>query len=185
MGMQKGKRPYTALSGDGGFTLIEILMVIVILGIISAGMTVFLFQGVKSLEKVDASKDLKEEATLAFERFSKEARLVRCAIAGNSCAPGVGDILTMTASDFRFVNINGETRRFRASGGSLLFTEGANPEVALSGNVSNSGPFEYLKQDSTAAPSAADVWRIVINLTLAKGPDSADFKAGVHPRSFR
>ncbi|MBI5344799.1 MAG: type II secretion system protein [Deltaproteobacteria bacterium] len=181
-----GKEPLKkAFSWSSGFTLIEILMSIVVLGIISAGVTIFLFQGVKSLEKLDTTKDQTEEAALAFERFAKESRLVRCAVAGGRCTPSSADILTMTSSEVRFVNINGEAKRFRVSGGAFLFTDGSNPEVTLSGNVSNIAPFEYLKQDSTVAALPADVWRIDISLTLTRGSDSADFKAGVHPRSFR
>ncbi|MBI5237570.1 MAG: prepilin-type N-terminal cleavage/methylation domain-containing protein [Deltaproteobacteria bacterium] len=172
-----------------GFTLIELLMAIVLLGIVGAGISVLLFQGTKSFEITDITKDLKEDGTLAVERLSREIRLVRCTTAGNNCNPQAADIISMTATELRFVNINGEGRgvRYDSGAGTMLLRQGSgagDPEDILVTNVS-AMTITYLKKDSTAAAAAADVWRINISFTLTKGDTAMSFEAAAHPRSFR
>ncbi len=172
-----------------GFTLIELLMAIVLLGIVGAGISVLLFQGTKSFEMTDLTKDLKEDGTLAVERLSREIRLVRCTTAGNNCNPQATDIISMTAAEFRFVNINGEGRgaRYDSGAGTMLLRQGSgagDPEDILVSNIT-AMTISYLKKDSAAAAAAADVWRINISFTLTKGDGAMSFEAAVHPRSFR
>ena len=67
---------------ESGFTLIEIIMVIVLLGIVSFTAATLLYQGAKSFESLDVRKDLTEGATVAVERITRELRIVRCTTAG-------------------------------------------------------------------------------------------------------
>lgn len=164
-------------------------MAIVLLGIVGAGISVLLFQGTKSFEIADVTKDLKEDGTLAVERLSREIRLLRCTTVGNNCNPQATDIISMTATEFRFVNINGEGKgiRYDSVAGTMLLRQGSgagDQEDILVANVS-SMTITYLKKDSTAAAAAADVWRINISFTLAKADNAMSFEAAVHPRSFR
>lgn len=63
-----------AIGGQKGFTLIEIVMVIVILGVIGAFTFQFVAQGVLAFKKSSARKDLYDQGRLALERMVRELR---------------------------------------------------------------------------------------------------------------
>ncbi|MBI5469392.1 MAG: prepilin-type N-terminal cleavage/methylation domain-containing protein [Deltaproteobacteria bacterium] len=176
----------TALTGEKGFTLIEILMAIVIIGIVSAVAGMMIYEGARSFGAMDARSELSADGLLAVERASRELRLVRCTASGNSCAPQAADITAWTASEVRFVNTLSEGRGLRLDAGALKLRQGSiavDPEDALANNVSALS-FEYLKTDGSAASAVSDIWIINMNLTLTSGAESLDLKASIHPRSF-
>ncbi len=169
-----------------GFTLIEVLMVIVLLGIVGATVSSLLFQGARSLEVQDKRGTITAEAALAFERMTREIRLMRCTTAGVSCNPTSSDLTAMTATEIRFVTTDEWGRGFRLNAGGLYLRDGStgiDPEYLLAGNVS-ALTIEYLKADGTAAAAVGDVWRINVTMTITDGAESVDFKSSVHPRSF-
>ncbi len=63
-----------AIGGQKGFTLVEIVMVIVILGVIGAFTFHFVGQGVLAFKKSSARKDLYDQGRLAMERMVRELR---------------------------------------------------------------------------------------------------------------
>jgi prepilin-type N-terminal cleavage/methylation domain-containing protein len=63
-----------AVGGQKGFTLIEIVMVIVILGVIGAFTFQFVAHGVQAFKKSSARKDLYDQGRLALERMVRELR---------------------------------------------------------------------------------------------------------------
>lgn len=170
-----------------GFTLIEVLMTIILMGII--GLTVFmlLYQGVESFDALDKRKDVMLKGNLAVERMTRELRLIACTQAGNNCNPQAADITNMGASELRFVNTDYRGRGLRLDAGAIKLRQGStavDPEDALIDGV-NSLTFEYFKQDGTTASAVNDIWRIDVSFTAASGDESMPFKASVHPRSFR
>lgn len=173
--------------GDKGFTLIEVLMSIVVIGIISAVAATLLLQGARSFQTIDSLKELTQQGTLALERISRELRLMACTKAGNACVPQATDITAMNPSEIRFVNADSIGRGFRIDAGAIKLRQGSasgDPEDVLASGAS-SLTFEYLKKDGSGAAAVTDVWTINVTLTLQSGPESLDFKASVHPRSFR
>lgn len=70
------------IGGQKGYTLIEIVIVIVILGIIGGFTFQMVAAGVQAFKKTSARKDLFDEARLAMERMAREIRdakeLVAC-----------------------------------------------------------------------------------------------------------
>jgi prepilin-type N-terminal cleavage/methylation domain-containing protein len=64
----------TAVRGQKGYTLIEIVMVIVILGVIGAFTFQFVAHGVQAFKKSSARKDLYDQGRLALERMVRELR---------------------------------------------------------------------------------------------------------------
>jgi prepilin-type N-terminal cleavage/methylation domain-containing protein len=64
----------TAIGGQKGFTLVEMVMVIVILGVIGAFTFQFVAQGVQAFKKSSARKDLYDQGRLALERMVRELR---------------------------------------------------------------------------------------------------------------
>ncbi len=68
------KAPIRLLRGQKGFTLIEIVMVIVILGVIGAFTFQFVGHAVQAFKKSSARKDLYDQGRLALERMTRELR---------------------------------------------------------------------------------------------------------------
>jgi prepilin-type N-terminal cleavage/methylation domain-containing protein len=62
------------IGGQSGYTLIEIVMVIVILGVIGAFTFQFVAHGVQAFKKSSARKDLYDQGRLALERMVRELR---------------------------------------------------------------------------------------------------------------
>lgn len=174
--------------GTRGFTLIETVMVIVLVGIIGTVVASILFQGSKSIEAGETRKEISSQGRLAVERASREMRLARCTTAGNSCKPQAADITAWTATDLRFVTTNYERVGLRFDAGQLKFSYGAgpvpDPEYALANNVS-AASFEYLKSDGTPAAAVNEIWTIRLDMTLTSRTESVPFRASVHPRPFR
>ncbi|MBI2413988.1 MAG: type II secretion system protein [Deltaproteobacteria bacterium] len=171
-----------------GFTLIETVMVIVLVGVIGTVVSSLLYQGSKSIEAGDVRKELSSQGRLAVERASREMRLMRCTTAGNSCKPQAADITAWTATDIRFVTTNYERIGLRFDAGQLKLSYGTGPapdvEYALANNLS-AASFEYLKSDGTPAAAVNEIWTIRLDMTLASGAETVPFRASVHPRSFR
>jgi prepilin-type N-terminal cleavage/methylation domain-containing protein len=67
-----GKKMPRAIGGQKGYTLIEIVMVIVILGVIGAFTFQFVAHGVQAFKKSSARKDLYDQGRLALERMVRE-----------------------------------------------------------------------------------------------------------------
>ncbi|HAO93553.1 MAG: hypothetical protein A2X99_09155 [Deltaproteobacteria bacterium GWB2_55_19] len=179
----------TAPFDKRGFTLIETVMVIVLVGIIGTVVSSILFQGAKSLETGDVRKELSSQGRLVVERASREMRLMRCTTAGNSCTPQAADVTTWTATDLKFVTTNYERVGLRYDAGTLKLSYGTgaaavDPEYTLADNVATAS-FEYLKNDGTPAAAVNEIWVIILNMTLGSGAESVPFRASVHPRSLR
>lgn len=68
---------------EGGFTLIEILMGFVTLGIIMGVVFTFLFRGVDRYERIEGSIERQEMARMAFERLQREIRHIEIGMAAN------------------------------------------------------------------------------------------------------
>lgn len=172
---------------QSGFTVIELILSMVLMGIVAVTAGMLIYQGARSFEALSDQKEVTQQATLALERVSRELRPMKCTASGNSCTASASDIPVMTASELRFLNSNFEGRGLRLSGSTLLLRDGTgagDPEYALATGVS-SLTFEYLKADGTAAASVADLWTVSMNMALASGQATIVVKASVHPRSFR
>lgn len=172
---------------DKGFTLIEMVLSITLLGLVAVTIGMLIYQGTKSYDMLSSQKEIAQQGALAMERLSRELRLVRCTEAGSSCTPSASDILAMTASEVRFVTTDLEGRGFRLDGNTLKARDGSgalDPEYALTDRVT-SLTFEYLQDDGSAASTPSEVWLIDVEMTLSDGTESFPLKARVHPRSFR
>ncbi len=177
------------LGNSGGFTLIEIVMVVVIIGIIGLTVGMLMFQGTSALKTMDTRSSLRAEGVLAFERLSREFRGIRCTTVGNSCTPtaALTDINTWTATELRYITTEYEGRGVRLSGTDLLLRRGsgaADPEDILVSDLS-AFTLTYLQSDGTAAASVGTIWTVVADMTITRDGESVNYRAAVHPRSFR
>jgi prepilin-type N-terminal cleavage/methylation domain-containing protein len=161
------------LRQQAGFTLVELVLTIVLVGIISGVGAIVLRQGVSAFISEDARANVTNDGRLAIERMAREIRTIRSRTAG--------DLSTMTAATLTFVDIDGNPAITYTSGGGNITRNG----TVLASGDSASLAFSYFQQDGvTVAAAAAQVWTIEINLTLTKGSESQPFRVRVHPRNF-
>ena len=160
-----------------GFTLIEIIMAIVVVGALAGGVMVFVTQGVDIWNFVTFRNDESAQARLALDRMVKEIRQVY----------DKASVTTASADDFNFVSYYNNTTynvEFVKSGSNLM----RNSDV-LCDNVS-SLQFQYydinnnLLSTPLVLPDETDIRRIKITLTVTSGDQSITLKSQVYPRNF-
>lgn len=64
----------TGINGSKGFTIIELIVVIIILGVVGVFTFQFLASGIQTYITMQKQKDLLDEARLCLERMSREIR---------------------------------------------------------------------------------------------------------------
>ena len=135
-----------------GFTLIELIFVIILLGIIGAIGSQMLTQGLNSFITQKNITNAIWQGQLAMERMTREIRYVRSA----------GDIIINTSGEFKFVDIYGESIDYKLSGSNLL----RNTKTIANGV--NTLTFSYSDQSGNAVSGTTDVHYvgITMNVTL-------------------
>ncbi len=162
---------YRYKNNQNGFTLIELIMVIIITSIIASVAAIIILEGAKSYQKEVSYSDIHNQGRLAIERMAREIRLIRSATAA--------DISTMTATNIVFNDINGTNIQFSFAGSAI-----SRSGNTLANNV-QSLTFSYYQQDgTTVAASAAQVWFIQIDLTTVNAGETLSMRLRVHPRNF-
>lgn len=159
-----------------GFTLIELIIVVVILAVI-AGITVnIIYNASDAWQFIKLRKDISQQTRVAMERMVRQIRLIR-----NSQSVLIANNRTIS-----FYDNSGITVTFLWSGnqGDSLF-QGSNP---LAENVSNFN-LEYRDINDTLLnppilSPTTNIWRIIIDLTLTKEGQSITLRSEVHPMNF-
>jgi prepilin-type N-terminal cleavage/methylation domain-containing protein len=166
-----------------GFTLIEAVITIVIVGILSSIAAVIIIEGVKASAKEENLSGVHYQARIAMERMEREIRLIRSQTAG--------DIPTMAATDLIFCDVTGKAVEFQLAGSVLNRRESATcSPLAWGGwNTLSSGgvnplTFTYLDLTGAGGATAANLWFVDINLTDTQGSDSLPMRSRVHPMNF-
>lgn len=175
------------MADQKGFTLIEMVMSLVLLGIIAVTAGMLIYQGTRSYETLSDQSEAARQASLALERVSRELRSMRCTPSGNSCTPTSTDVPVMTASEVRFLNGSLEGRGLRLDADTLRLRTGTgntDPEYALATGIT-ALTFEYLKPDGSTASLPDEIWTINVNMSFTHGQAVLPVKASVHPRGFR
>lgn len=162
-------RPY---SNQRGFTLIEMIMVIVLISIIAGIAAMIILEGAKSYQKEVSFSDIHNQGRLAIERMAREIRLIRSATAT--------DMTTSypTATSLQFNDVNGANIQFNLVGSTL-----SRSGNTLANNV-QSLTFSYYQSDGVPAAGAAQVWFIQIDLTTVNAGETLPLRVRVHPRNF-
>ncbi len=170
-------------SNSKGFTLIEAIITIVIVGIISGIAALIILEAMKASSKEQNLSDAHYQAKIAMERMAREIRLIR--------SQTVGDIPTMAAAGLVFCDVTGRAIEFQLSGTALNRRESAtcSPPVwggwnALSSNGVNPLTFTYLDSAGAGGATAANLWFVEIDMTDTQGSESLQMRTRVHPRNF-
>lgn len=158
-----------------GFTLIEFVVVIVILGLIASVGSQMLVQGFKSQ---NSSRDITVsdwQARIILERISRELQWIR----SNRAA----DLTISPTTSITFIDADGDTVIYALSGTSLTRQENGGTAQVLADNVS-ALTFSY--QDSSVATTATvtSVRYITVDFTITQGDVLRSYKTTVFPRNF-
>lgn len=164
---------------NGGFTLVELVIVIVVAGLIAGTFVRYITEGTRMFEQVDTRKELMMEARQALMRTVREIRQIRSSV----------DVVAADATNLAFFGVQDSLVSFSWTGlpgDGLLMTRGA-LTAAVAASV-DSLAFSYLKVDGTAAaplvsPSTTDIYRVGIFLRLARGSDVVAVQTATYIRN--
>ncbi len=160
-----------------GFTLIELIMVIVIMGIFATSAGIFSQRIVlDSVQMVDYRGELTDSAQSTLILVSREIRMIRAH----------EDIHTIGDQSFVFDNADG-TRVTYAKSGTDLVRSASGQTNTLCANLANDQVFVYktCQGEDASLGEEEDVCIIEVHLDLVKGNEEKKLSAVVYPRSFR
>ncbi len=80
-----------------GFTLVECVIVILVVGVISSVLAVIILKGVGAFDSIVTRGSLMEEAEFSMEKMTREIRNIR----------SVAEIAEADSDRFRFIDVNG------------------------------------------------------------------------------
>ena len=162
------------LKSTKGFTLIEIIVVIVILSIVSAITIKFLTDSLRVYTMTVKQKILFDEGKLALERMCRDirdARSITTPLAGAS-----GNLITFTRNNATFQDVAAENITFRLTGTTLEKVK-ASP-VATSSLASNVFTFTV-----TRGAGANTEITLLLNLLLGTG-ENVTLQTKVYPKNL-
>jgi prepilin-type N-terminal cleavage/methylation domain-containing protein len=163
-----------------GFTMIELVIVIVLVSVAALVFSKMFIEAVRSYEWVDVEKEKLQEARYAQERMTREFRRVRDNVSINAA----------TATTFTFVDRDAATISISwngVKGTDLVYTKNGTARVLAAGV--DSLAFAYWKTNGTVAtpvvsPSTTDIWRITTYLRLAKAGHTVETVGAAYVRSL-
>jgi prepilin-type N-terminal cleavage/methylation domain-containing protein len=157
-----------------GFTLIEIVVVIVLTGIIAGIVATLIMQAARAYSDEQLRSGAQYQTRLAVERISREARQVRrCAEITAPANP---------SATLQFTDITGAAVSFAVAGGNL--TRGAD---VLASGVTSAQPFRFLDRSgnpTTSCVAPNDIWYVEVDVSTALGAEIARVRTRVHPGNF-
>lgn len=164
-----------AVKGRRSFTLIEVILAIVVVGVIASGFAIFSQKvAVDSAQMVSIRGDLNNEARRALTMMSREIRMVKDAYG----------VENAESQRLEFNDVNSTSIEYSLSGTDLM----RNSDVLCSYVVSFQ--FTYInRQGNTIAspkvfPQKTDIWLVKMNLGLKKGDEQKSVGMVVRPRNF-
>ena len=153
--------------------MVELLLVIILLGIVSAIAAVPVMEGARAYISAEVRTDLTSQGRLAIERMAREVRTVRSRTAAD--LPGCCSAATLS-----FIDMAGNTITYSSDGVNIL--RNGTPLASAS---AVSLTFLYYQPDGiTAATVATQVWAIQIDMTATRSGETHAFRIRTHPRNF-
>lgn len=151
-----------------GFTLIELVIVIIITGILAASITSLISQGSIAYLTAQNITDADWQARLAIERMVRDIRAIRSS----------ADISTASATQLTFTDFGGTSISYTLSGTSLL----RNSQILADGISALS--FTYYDENGASGASAITLRYVKIALTITQKNTNFQIITMVNPRNL-
>lgn len=151
-----------------GFTLVEMVAVITILGIVGMVSSYVIFESTKVYARTLPWLDASYQCRLAVEQMKSELRDLE-----------PGSLTTFTPIALTFQLLSGQPLTYSLAGSNLL----RNGDLLAKGVQAFS--LTYRKRDGTSALIAADVHLLELDLTVQAGGQTCRVQTAVFPRSLR
>ena len=152
-------------SRQDGFTLIELVVVIVLTAILAVAVAPLLTSGVQAFGATSSSLDALSKLRYATARMAREIREIRRDPANTADY----DISTMTATTLAFTKTDGTSVTITSSPPDVLLSYSTPAVSAILTDEVSSLVFSYLKIDgATPATGPSDVAFVRIDLTLTQ-----------------
>mgnify|MGYP003394064802 CR=1 FL=1 len=161
-----------------GFTLIEVIIVITIVGIVSVIIGSMLLGVVKAWTFKINRNDILWDGRIALDRITREIRTVK-----NNTS-----VTTASSSQFRFTDAGNKDITYSLSSTNLNRTENGTANL-LAADVS-ALTFTYYDTNGntiatpTVSPSATNIRRVRINLTLTKNGQNIYLQSDASTKNF-
>lgn len=160
-----------------GFTLIELIIVIIILTVIG-GITVnIIYNASDAWQFIKLRKDISQQGRVAMERMARQIRLVRDA----------SSVSAANNRTFSFFATDGITNTFSWSGtpgDSLLQNTNVLAENVQNFNLEYRDTNDAVVPLPIISPNPTNIWRIIINLSLTKNGQNISLESEVHPMNL-
>ena len=159
-------------NSQSGFSFLEMVLVIALIGIIAGVMSQMFVWGVDMFDTVSTRKDSMQSGRIGAEFLVSDLRSIS----------GADNITTATTTNLIFDNIDSETINYAYSGGSL--TRNSN---SLLVGLSN---FQFTYRDvdgndlSSPVSSPENIWKISFSVDATVDGDPFHLETSVVPRSF-
>lgn len=140
------------LTKQHAFTLIELIIVIVLMGLLASVAARILAEGLRSLLTARQLTEANWQGQLAVERMLRDLRSVRSA----------NDISISTANEFAFTNMDGNTVDYKLTGSSLM--QGSN---VLADGI-NTLTFTYYNQNGTSGATGTAIHYVKASLNVTQ-----------------
>lgn len=153
-----------------GFTLIELVVTTLVMGVIAYVVAIALSAGMKSYFTTDFREEALDQARVAMERMTREIRNLRDSSGAS--------VLVASTTRFNYVDTDGNTVDFTW----------ANPNITRNGSVLSTNitgcTFGYVRANGTvdATFSAANTKRIRITIVSTVKTESVRIQSEIWPR---
>lgn len=164
-----------------GFSLAELIMVIVILGILGAFVGPVLMNAMRSYGTVQTSVATQAKMRYAMERMGREMRDIRRQTTDSTFL----DITSMTASSMAFFKTDGTQVILNGIGPSVNLAYVGTATGILTDQVqAGSFALAYFQQDASTVPlTAASISFVQISMTLTEGTNTFPARVRVDLRN--
>ena len=151
--------------GARGWTLIEVIMVMVIIGIVAVFVGPLLLSAVKAYDRTQTTVNTYAKMRYAMERMAREIAAVR----RNPADTTAFDVSAMTATNLQFFKEDGTEVGITTGGGSVTLTYVGTGTGTLT-DAATALAFNYYRHDgATAAANATQLEFVEIALTVTDG----------------